>query len=418
MTEPKIRRISPSQLELFHRCNRRWAFVHRAKRKTPFSGAAQAGTETHLVLENQGPWDKEWTAPDTGRVYPVGQMAALIQAQTPDGVVAREKRWEFEIEGLPFVCVTDFYSEEIVGDAKTTSRIKNAKSKAKLLDDPQRLLNSAVVPTATKTTWLYGAWDTMHVTARECDIDRAADKERIHLRVLKPAEIMLDTPDDVDPLSMKPNVNDCALFPPHGCEFKNECFPPGKLAPVVRESKESQKQMSSLIERLRAKAATQGTEQAAEPAKVVIPSPPPELVPTAAERAAFEVMRAPNSATRGAQLEPFELTLQQVAPAPLPQRDGKLVGTLYVDCLPLDESFTNAALLVAAAAEEVANDAQVPHALLIDFSRGGPAIAAQLRANLSGGFIERLYLETKSTEGRACVNVLMSVAQRTVKGVF
>lgn len=394
----KIRRISPSQLELFGRCNRRWAFVHRAKRKEPFTGAAQAGTETHLVLQNGGPWDAEWTAPDTGKKYPVGQMAALMQAQTPDGVVAREKRHEFELEGLPFVCITDFLSEEVVGDYKTTSRIKNAKSKAKLLEDPQRLLNSAVVPTAVRTTWLYGAWDTMLVTARECDIDREADKKRIHLRVLQPAETMLNTPDDVDPLSMKPNINDCALFPPHGCEFKNECFPPGKLSPVVRESKESVAQMSSIVERIRAKAAAQGAETPAPIAATL----PPEVLPMAV-------------VGRAAPKQQPEPPTEEPAPPP---PAGKLVGTLYVDCLPLDESFTNAALLIAEAAEEVANDAQVPNALLIDYSKGGPAIAAQLRANLAGGFIERLYLETKSAEGRACVNVLMSVAQKTVKGVF
>jgi len=444
-----MKRISASQLELFGRCERRWAFSYRAGKKEPFTGAAQAGTEVHAVLEHQGPWDKEWTAPDTGKTYPVGQMARLLQAQSPEGVVAREKRFEVEVEGVPLVGVVDFYSERVIGDFKTTSKVRNAKSVAKLTEDPQRLMYTEFVPTAEKTVWLYGAWDTMIVTPREVAIDRKADKERFKLKVLQPADRMLSIPDDVDPLSLKPNVNDCALFPKDGCPHKNECFPPGKFLPQVTNSKESDVAMQSLIERLRAKAAAEG--QPVIPAQPVpVPAPAvsaPEPAPAAVVPAPAAVAQpepaaepaAPKMAPALTTVDTRELTPAAPEPAEPKKRGRKskaelaqavadaapaepasehIVGTLFIDCLPLTESFTSAFSLINAAAEEVQNDMQVPHFGLVDFAKGGPALAAQLRANLSGKRIDRLYVETRSAEGKAVLNVLTSIAQHVVRGVF
>lgn len=458
-SDTKVQRISPSQLDLYWRCKRRWAFTHRAKQREPFTGAAQAGTETHKILEDQGPWDKVWVAPDTGKEYPVGEMAALLQSQTPDGVVAREKRWEVELDGLPFVGVTDFYSEEIVGDYKTTSSKRNAKfAGAKdpskdLLIDPQRLFYTALVPSARKTLWLYGTWDTMLVTPREVEIDRAADKERLKLRVIQPASEMLDVPYDVDPLSMKPNVNECSKFPPHGCPHKSKCFPPGKFLPAVTNSKESDVAMSSLIEKLRAKAAAEG--QPVVPPQPAPVASEPEVVQLAQQPAAvanmlatampaFEAASGDNPAARSepapaqAAEEPKkrrgrQRKVEQEAPASEPVSETQapmsspalvdepgqcIIGTLYIDCLPLTAPFTPAFQIIAEAAEIVQNDMHVPHFGLVDFAKGGPALAAQLRANLSGRHIQALYLETRSAEGKAVMNTLISVSANVVRGVF
>jgi len=95
-----------------------------------------------------------------------------------------------------------------------------------------------------------------------------------------------------------------------------------------------------------------------------------------------------------------------------------IIGTLYVDCLPLTKPFANAFPLINKAAEEVCADMHVPHFGLVDFAKGGPAVAAQLRASLSGQWIDALYLETRSAEGKAVLNVLTSVARDVVRGVF
>lgn len=490
----KTRRISPSQLEAYHRCNRRWAFEYRAGRREGFSAAAQAGTETHKVLEDQGPWDKTWTSPE-GKEYDVGAMAALLHAQTPEGVVAREQRFEVELDGVPFVGVTDFYSEDLVGDFKTTSNKRNAKTiggkdeSKDLILDPQRLLYTRFVPSARRMIWLYGAWADMSVTKREVPVDVEADKERFKLRVLQPAEVMLATPDSVDPLSLKPNVKACSLFPPKGCPFKDDCFPPGRLAPVVTSSKEGRDQMSSLLERLKNKNAapaapaapaaekpvdmpvvmstTHGVTEptdatafalpladafvlyepaaatpaapAAEPAKrrpgrprkTETPAPEPVSVPVPAEmapaiaaaREAEWRLAQPNSATQSTPAKDYRFpyvppTDEQPNSVAQPPTSQYIVGTLYIDCLPLGESFVLASASINAAAEMVANDFQVPHYGLVEFGKGGPALAAQLRHSLSGRYIDAMYLETKTPEGKACLNVLVSVAQRVVRGVF
>lgn len=422
--EVKVKRISPSQLEGFHRCNRRWAFEYRAGRREGFNSAAQAGTETHAVLENQGPWDKTWTSPE-GKEYNVGEMAALLHAQTPDGVVAREHRFEVELDGVPFVGVTDFFTEELVGDFKTTSNKRNAKTiggkdeSKDLLIDPQRLLYTRFVPTAKRMIWLYGAWADMSVTKREVPVDVEKDKERFKLRVLQPAETMLNTPYDVDPLSLKPNVKACVLFPPKGCPFKDECFPPGKLSPIVTNSKESQIQMSSLLERLKAKNAATETAPAPEPVK--LPEPPAAVKVALDEaREATTAMSGSNSAARGdvAPIAPVAQSVQQ--PTSSQQTDDKqyIVEFLYVDCLPLTLPFENAFVYISKAAETAEADLQVPHYGLVDFGRGAPAVAAQLRADLSGKRIQALYVGTKTPEEKACLAILQSVSRHVIRGVF
>jgi hypothetical protein len=404
-------RISASQIELFGRCERRWAFSYRAGLKEPFAQAAEAGSQTHKIIELDGPYDAEWEG------YAVGQMAALLKAQAPE-LGAKEQRFEVEIDGIPFVGVVDGQSADgkTIIDFKTTSRIKNAKSIAKLTDDPQRLMYTQFVPTADRTLWLYGTWNDMSVTKREVVIDRPTDKERFRLRVLQPAERMLAVPADVDPLSMKPNVNDCALFPKAGCPHKAKCFPPGKLSPIVTNSKESQIQMSSLLERLKAKNAAAG-ETAPEPVK--LPEPPAAV--KLPELTAVSVMPVPEP-SRPVVVAPIAPVAQSVQqPDFEPQRIAvapTLIETLFIDCIPLGEAYELASKYINAAAETAANDLQVPHYGLVDFGKGAPAVAAQLRSDLSGRRIKTLYLESRSPEGKACLNVLVSVSERVIKGVF
>lgn len=458
------KRISASQVELFTRCQRRWAFSYRAGKKEPFAESAQAGTEVHRIIELNGPFDSEWVGPETEKVYLVGQMAALLKSQAP-GISAHEQRFEVEIDGVPLVGVVDAQSEDkkTIVDFKTTSRVRNAKSVEKLTEDPQRLMYTQFVPEAERTVWLYGAWDTMAVTPRAVEIDRAADRERFKLRVIQPAERMLSVASDVDPLSLPPNVNDCALFPAPGgkggCPHKHECFPTGKLMPVTTTTKQGTSQMSSLIERLRAKAAAAGAPElpASEPAKdsiatkiaypvpsevetestedaasraqfeavfkpVTLPPPGPESV-EAAEPAKKPRRRKPKTESAPSQPEPAGESMVDAVQNSEPQTSVAptqkyIVRTLYVNCLPMTEPFTSAHTLIAEAAETVQNDLQVPHYGLVDFAKGGPALAAQLRANISGRYYENLYLETKSAEGKAVLNVLTAVSERIVQGVF
>ncbi len=364
---------------------------------------------------------------------------------------------------MPFVGVTDFFSEEIVGDYKSTSNKRNAKTvggkdeSKDLLLDPQRLLYTRFVPTAKRMIWLYGAWADMSVTKREVPVDIAADKERFKLRVLQPAETMLATPDSVDPLSLKPNVKACTLFPPFGCRHKSKCFPPGKLAPVVTKSKEGDLQMSSLIERLRAKAAAGGGDVDPEPAKTKAAHtvaaeekynfPAAPTVPAKAEAKAINTFLDSLEATKKAEDvkasedAAAEKYIRELAgriapvvsiapvvterPAPVAQSvqqpvDDKqyIIDFLYVDCIPLTLPFENAFVYIAKAIETAEGDLQVPHYGLVDFGRGGPAVAAQLRSDLSGKRIPALYTDTKTPESKACLSVLMSVARHVVRGVF
>jgi hypothetical protein len=108
----------------------------------------------------------------------------------------------------------------------------------------------------------------------------------------------------------------------------------------------------------------------------------------------------------------------QVASAAKPK---KPIGTLYIDCFPIqlssEEVVTQANVLIAAAANQVAEDQHVHHALLVDF-KGGPMIAAQLAFNIREQYYAHVVLETKSAESRACVFKLTEMAENVVKGFF
>ena len=270
MTSKPRRTVSASKLEAWKRCKVRYAFNYIERVQEPFALAAQAGVETHKVLENQGPWDKTFDK------YAVGWMAQLLQNATPPGVTAREERFETELYGVPFVGVIDFHGEDLVGDYKTTSNKRNVKSPEVLLTDPQRLLYTQVRPSARRTLWLYGDWKTMSVTPRESEIQRAADVERFKLHVLQPAEEILALPEETPALSLTKNLSACMLFPPAGCPYKDRCFPSTKKFEV--------NVMGKLLDRVKQIQKSADTEPAAEPAV----AEPAAAEPAAAEPAVAE----------------------------------------------------------------------------------------------------------------------------------
>lgn len=90
---------------------------------------------------------------------------------------------------------------------------------------------------------------------------------------------------------------------------------------------------------------------------------------------------------------------------------------LYVDCRPTRATVTYAHDLIAKASATVRDDAGVPDVGLIDFGKGYPGLAAQLRQDLidapvSGAIVTSTY----TPEGRATLQVLMEGASEIVLG--
>lgn len=88
---------------------------------------------------------------------------------------------------------------------------------------------------------------------------------------------------------------------------------------------------------------------------------------------------------------------------------------LYVDCHPIRGSVTYAHDLIRTASAMVRDDAGVPDIGLVDFGKGGPALAAQIRQNLLDTPVAGAIVTTKYTpEGKATLQVLIEMADNVV----
>jgi hypothetical protein len=363
--------LSPSSIDKYIDCPRRWAFTYVSKEREPFTLPAQAGVEVHKRLEeNDIRPDEIWNG------YRVGRMAELLREATPEGITAREEKFLLEYEGITFNGVKDGQGSGIILDYKTTGKATNVKSKNDLITNPQRLIYVASEPDAVTCLWLYGIWDQLDeknpVRRREIPVERARDKELFKLKVLRPATEILTIGADTDPLSLpKPKTvgtreSPCDKFRPHGCPHKDKCFPVTKQVSL---------QMSSKL---------LNTLMADE-----VPATPAVAAPAAD------------------------------APGTEPVAGDFAIDLLLVDCIPLDGKFLSAHSLITAAAQSVAEDNGVVHARVIDYGKGNDQTAVQLAHNIqnSGKTIPVLFLDTRSAEGRAALQPLMGLARKVIRGV-
>jgi hypothetical protein len=344
-------------------CPRRWAFAYLQGVKEPFALSAAAGSEVHKRLEENNivpgeMWGK----------YPVGDGAKLLQEATPPGILAREKKFDLEIDGVPFTGIVDGWGEDFLLDYKSTSRKQYVKTYKVLAEDPQRLLYVQVHEAAKETIWLYLPWADMKVIERRIEVDRVKDKERFKLRVLQPATEILALAEDTDPLSLPANTASCKLFPPAGCMFRDKCFPATKQVSFQMTSKLLNTLMASENE---------------------VPATPAVAAPAAD------------------------------APTAEPAAGDFAIDLLLVDCIPLDGKFLSAHSLITAAAQSVAEDNGVVHARVIDYGKGNDQTAVQLAHNIqnSGKTIPVLFLDTRSAEGRAALQPLMGISRKVIRGV-
>lgn len=355
--------LSASQIGLWKMCPTRWAKAYREGIREAPGDAAQAGTLVHeqIELSYQGHtidpalrWKK----------YAIGKAALAIQGWLPTDVLSVEHEFLTTLEGVDFKGIADLVTADTVLDHKTTSSLKWAKKVADLEDDVQRLLYSQVFADVRHVQWTYFGWKEQEARPVKFDIDRAKDKERFKLHVLQPAEAILSAPAS----GLHKNKDACKMFPPNGCAFQDECWP-NTMSNIVRKN-------VNLVEKLK-------LEQSQAPVPVL------EVVPP--------------------------------TPVAAPEPPKHLIQFLFLDCLPLsplDGPLTYGYDLIREASQTVMADAQVPHALLVDYGKGSSWVAVEVLALLEKTPVQYLYLESKTAEGRAVMQAAMGVSKIVVKGVF
>lgn len=399
--------ISPSAIEKFLHCQRQYVFTYVLGNwvNTPPGPSTTAGKMVHKNIEDGGPFDEVWEAevfyhptekrwkfttnhPGPGWVvhpykFQIGELAHKLYVQLPDEPGLHEHKFQATIEGVEFKGVVDYLSENYIVDFKTTgSDLKYAKTSRKLLNDVQRLVYSAAFPDRRYSRWLTGGWLEPEILVAERQ-NVVEDRERFKLKVLAPAEQMLCFSKDTDPLALPlPGTPDkftgkvkgvCDAFG-QMCAFVDQCFPPKVRRKLVLP------------------ATSADTSQAAT---TVVPAPP------AAEMHTIDnIPESKPSVTY-------------------------LIENLYIDCMPLNKLPPGEVLeysyeYIQAASQEVATDMHVASAMLVDFGKGPHLVCAQLVAHLSDRSepVKHLFLETRSAEGRACMQELTARSKRTIKGAY
>lgn len=397
------RPYSASQLELAdvregkHGCLRRWYRQYRDGLRLAAGDAAAAGGALHKILEG---WLRDGISPDpaevfigpeNGKLYETGALSLEMVPFLPRPLTAEvEFDFTYEVDGIPFTGRIDAQSQNVTFDHKSTSKKKYAKTTGKLVDDLQATVYARRPDAPAHLQWTTGVWDDLSVVVATADTAELATKfpDRILPIVARIHDVPDPSPGDIEAwLSMPPapgldNVpkrgSACGMFPPNGCPWLSEC-----LAHRDRNLAIQVKPVSDLMSKIKRDKA-----------------------------ARVEAEPKPQEAGEPAPLEDRWSLSDPTTP----------IGTLYVDCIPMETPYAAASRFLVAAAQAVCDENGLHHARLMDFAKGGPAIAAQLVAGVkkhveASGRIEHLVLEMNMAEGREVLLALTGLAERVVRKI-
>lgn len=219
--------VSPSQLDFYRDCKRKWAWRYIAKIPTAPNQWAALGSAVHRVLED---WLRDGTPPD--RNTEIGAIALSGIKHLPDpGTVKVEGRFLWELPEEPFDVqgVIDWVqiTEALFGDHKTTGDFKWAKTSEDLRSDLQSTIYAAYLIETHNLDAITGRWVYYRTKGRraskkvEWQITRAELQEPLeNMRTMarEMAKLKAERP---DPRSLEFNAEACDHY--GGCAFRDNC---------------------------------------------------------------------------------------------------------------------------------------------------------------------------------------------------
>lgn len=304
---------SASQIRSYVECPRRWYNSTILKIRQPTTPAQERGTKVHTAIEN---YLKHGTIDPDFADY-VAVAAPFLPG--PDEQYKAEQEITLPtFDGGPLlVGYVDLLKHELIGDYKTTSDFKYAKTPGELAEDIQ--LNAYAkwyfagfsgdtvtlkhIYLLTKGKYPKGHEVSVTVTREQVDeiwaktIDITKEMAKVVSSLVPPKG---DVPDRAEDLT--PNTDSCNLY--GGCFYRNRCGigvnvtaaflsgnkkkDAGQLVQidVQKTKKEDKPNMSSLAEKL----AKKGAEKAAARAEVKASTPVTETAPPPAELSDADVM--------------------------------------------------------------------------------------------------------------------------------
>lgn len=224
-------RLSPSQIATFRLCARKWAFSRILPGRS--NKYAELGTAVHTALEA---WLINGTALDLNTE--VGKIAASgMQHLPPPGQCSIESAFKFETTAATYTGRRDmrFVEEtakrltyrEVIGDHKTTSDLKWAKTPAELATDPQGVIYAMSVfieePRAKETElrWVYYTTRAPY-KSRRVSLVVTYDETIERMKSIDATAIeMAQYGEKPDPKSVPTTPTACEAF--GGCPYQVEC---------------------------------------------------------------------------------------------------------------------------------------------------------------------------------------------------
>lgn len=224
-------KISPSQIDTFRDCARKWAWDKLNGIRSPPNKSAQLGTAVHSCLEA---WLSQGIAPDESTRE--GAIATRAIAHLPAPMEGHtETRFVLPVhDNLSMTGFIDLLytlddGTPIVHDHKTTSNLSYRKKSEDLATDPQAIIYSMYLLdrfpeyNALETHWLYietkesGA----KVTTTKRKWTRDEVQEAFDALIPEADNLVALRSSGLKALDLEPNVNACEKY--GGCFYRDHC---------------------------------------------------------------------------------------------------------------------------------------------------------------------------------------------------
>lgn len=403
--------ISPTQIDTWRTCKRKFAFTYLAGLpRTPSTKAQLIGIDLHGKVEDYlktGKYDVSG-GKDADRLFPF-----LLPYLPPAGTPA-EQKITVTLQGLQFGGKFDWWeSGKEIGDLKTTSNLVYSKSEKELAEHPQPLIYMKA------TGEHHGRWVYVQTkgSPKVKPVEFEADFTALD-GVISDGYSIADAWEKKgtqEPNSFPPNTSACDMY--GGCPFKMQCHVSAgdRLIALLHKEKpmvDINADLENLLASIQAPTAAPIPGQAINP-----PTPPaPETAPL--DQTATAPLTTPTEPAKPKRGRPRKNP--EAAPAedngPTTERDPRPIGTLYVSCMPIGQDFLLADSVFATARAKVAEKTGLEDYRLADFGKGAAGLLLEVQELINGLRPDSLVIEDGGPEARVCLSALVAMSRNVVRG--
>lgn len=408
--------ISPTQIDTWRSCHRKWAFTYiSGLPRSPSTKAQLIGIDLHWKVENYlktGEYDLSG-GKEADRLFP------FILPYLPPPGTPSEQKVTVTLDGIVFGGKFDWHFPGEIGDLKTTSSLQYVKSEKELSTHAQPLIYMKATG-EHRGRWLYvQTRGAAHVRA----VPFAVDFSGLDSVIQDGHNIARAWEEKGNPNDYPANPSACDMY--GGCPFKLQCnlTAGDRLIALMRKDQK----MTDVNEDLNALLAKIGgginppmPEPSPEGAPVdqtgvaplTVPAEPlpPVLDPVKAE-AAPEPPKKRGRPRKTPETSPEEKAPDTARSTP----DPRPIGTLYVSCMPMNRDVVLADNLFTTARAKVAEKTGKEDYRLIEYGQGAAGLLIEVTDLVNGIRPDALVVDDNGPEARVCLSALISMSREVIR---